>query len=889
MQHVPQEEPISLREKRKPLHKRIMRIAWALAILGVLAVAGIFIGLSFTDLPTFEQLENPKSNLATEVYASNGELLGRYYVENRVPVTHDQLSPNLVNALVATEDERYYGHSGIDLEALGRAIVKTFFLQDQSGGGASTITQQLAKQLFTEKPGSGMERLVQKLKEWIIAVKLERSYTKEEIIAMYLNKFNFINGAYGIKAASETYFGETQDSLNIIQSALLVGMLKNPSLYNPIRFPEKATKRREVVLKQMQKNDLLTQVAYDTLRVKPLGIRFERKTHADGIAPYFRMELRKEINRILEKKENRKPNGDKYDIYEDGLKIFTTLDPVIQRHAESAMKEHMSALQQKFYKRWKNKDPWTYEDPTMEEEEIEMEKESKKRALKRAIQATDRYKQMRIKYVEEVFDGASKNLLDGFTLRDVDLERMMKEEEEKGHLTKLVAKDWIDSKLAGKYRKLMQDPQWDRVKVAWLDFQRAIKAEFRKEVPMRVFAYTDNNEMEVDTVMSPLDSIKYHRNFLQLGSVAVDPVTGYVKAWVGGVNYKHFQYDHVTSERQVGSTFKPFIYATAISQQGISPCFSVMDWPVTIHKGEGNFGLLEDWTPANANGKYSGEPFTLFKGLQYSKNTVSVFLMKQLGDTEPVRVLVDNMGLDKTVKRSNGAYRIPRQPSIALGASDLTVLELTGAYTTFANDGRYNRPTYITRIEDRHGRTIYQEIPEERIALNPNHNHVMLEMLKAVVSQGLPGFSKIESELAGKTGTTNDYVDGWFMGLTPDLVVGTWVGGDDRWVRFTSIADGIGAKLARPFFAKLLQRLEDDTEADYDKEARFVRPSGDIGIVLDCELYRQDNQPLDNFFDEEGGEDESFGNDYFGEDPVKRDSTNRVIAEDEDFGDDFNE
>ena len=888
------ETPGELRERREATYQKIVKWMWRLAILGIVGIVFIFILLSLTDLPSFEELENPKSNLASEVYAANGEVLGRYYVENRVPVTYDQLSPHLVQAFVATEDERYYDHSGIDGEALARVFVKTFLMRKRSAGGASTITQQLAKMLFTEKPGSGLERVIQKLKEWIIAVKLERSYTKEEIMTMYLNKFNFINGAYGIKAASEIYFGKTQDSLYIEEAATLVGMLKNPSLYNPLRRPERVKKRREVVLKQMLKNNILTKVDYDSLRVLPLDMsRFRRKTHADGLAPYFRMKLGEEIKEILSREEYRKADGSKYDIYREGLKIYTTLDPTIQQYAEEAALEHMSQLQKRFNKVWENKDPWVYRDPFMEEDELEAEAIAKERTMKKLIRETDRYQVMRASYLDEHIEQLS-NEIDGFKLRDHDIERMLKEDEKKGNLARLVSRDIIGSKLAVKYRTVMRMPLWTELKSQWRALQTAVDKAFETPVKMRVFAY--NDRMEKDTVMTPIDSIKYHRMFLQIGSMAVDPVTGHVKAWVGGINHKYFQFDHVTSERQVGSTFKPFIYATAIAQQGISPCFEVMDLPYTIHKGEGNFDLLEDWTPNNADGKYTGEPFTLFKGLQWSKNTVSVFLMKQLGDTEPVRSLVDNMGLSKTTKRSNGTYKIPPSPSISLGASDLTVFELTGAYTTFANNGMYNKPVFITRIEDKNGRNIYQEIPEERVALHPNANFVMIEMLRRVMRQGLPGFSGIKSDMGGKTGTTNDYVDGWFMGLTPDLVVGTWVGGDDRWVRFLSLRDGIGAKMARPYFAKLLQKLEADPEVDYDKKARFIRPPGDLGIVLDCEKYRSDGPPGfngPNF--EEGEEDESFGSDMFGDENMKPDTTKnktqKPIAEegeeDETFGGGF--
>ena len=881
----------SIRQRRMPTYRKLIKWMWGLAILGVLFTAFTFVFLSFQDLPTFEELENPQTNLASEVYAADGSVLGRYYVENRVPVGYEDLSPYLVNAFVATEDERYYRHSGIDGRGLARAVVKNFFLGKRSAGGASTISQQLAKMLFTDKPGSGFERVIQKLKEWIIAVKLERSYTKEEIMAMYLNKFSFINGAYGIKAASEIYFGKSQDSLKIEEAAVLVGMLKNPSLYNPLRRPEKVKLRREVVLKQMQKNDIIDQTAYDSLRILPLDMSsFRRKTHTDGLAPYFRMRLGEEIKKTLAKEENLRADGTKYDIYRDGLRIYTTLDPAIQAHAEAAMKEHMPELQKKFWRTWKNKDPWTYiEPPELNEERPEDYEENelatRQRSLTKLIRETDRYLSLRDNILKPIIEKISEDI-DGFKLRDHDIERMLNEESKKGSMARLVSKKIIGSKLAVKYRNVLRGPYWEELSEAWEGLQKKTEEQFNKPVKMKVFAY--NDKMEVDTTMSPLDSIKYHRMFLQIGSVAVDPVTGHVKAWVGGINHKYFQFDHVTSERQVGSTFKPFIYATAIAQQGISPCFEVLDLPYTIHRGEGNFVLFQDWTPKNANGEYSGERFTLFRGLQYSKNTISVFLMKQLGDTEPVRTLVNNMGLNKETKRSNGMHRIPKTPSICLGSSDLTVMELTGAYTTFANNGMYSKPIFITRIEDKDGRTIYQQIPEERVALHPNANYVMVEMLRKVMRQGLPGFYNIKSDVGGKTGTTNDYVDGWFMGLTPSLVVGTWVGGDDRWIRFLTLRDGIGAKMARPYYAKFLARLEEDETVNYDAKATFTRPPGDIGIVTDCDMYKYD-RPTTGPDGEEyiSPENEEFGEDIFGdEEPATAEKKNEgeESEEEEEFG-----
>jgi len=845
-----------IQEHRAPLYQKLVKWMWGLSIAGVIGVSVLFFALSYSDLPSFEELENPKNNLASEVYASNGEVLGRYFIENRIPVDFEKISNHVVDALIATEDERYMKHAGIDFWGLGRAGVKTVLLGDSSAGGASTITQQLAKMLFTKKPGSGLERVSQKLKEWIIAVRLEKKYTKQEIVAMYLNKFSFLNGAYGIKAASEIYFGKNQEDLEIQEAAMLMGMLKNPSFYNPIRRPDTTRHRRMIVLKQMEKNDLLTQVEYDSLRALPMEMKsFNRKTHDDGLAPYFRMHLREELKRILvdENKAQFNSDGKPYNIYEDGIKIYTTIDPIVQAHAEDAMKEHMKKQQEKFWKRWKGKDPWTYRDPAddREPEEIDADIESRQRSLKKLIRTTDRYQKLRTKHLDDIVKKISKDI-DDYELKDFDIDRMFAEDEKKGAIARLVSKKIVPTNRAVKYRKIMNGADWKVLKTQWRTLQNSVKKDFDKPVEMVVFDYNPQNEK--DTVMTPLDSIRYHRMFLQFGSMAVNPITGHVKSWIGGINHKYFQYDHVTSDRQVGSTFKPFIYATAIHQMGFSPCHKVPDIPYTIHQGEGNFVLFEDWTPKNAGGEFSGEEFTLIRGLQYSKNTISVYLMKQLGSTELVRQLVHKMGLDKNKQRSNGMYRIPKVPSICLGSTDLSVMEMTGAYTTFANNGLYNKPIFITKIVDKNGKLIYSESALEDRAMDSKPNYVMLHMLKQVMNQGQRELRGLKSEMGGKTGTTNDYVDGWFMGLTPDLVVGTWVGGEDRWIRFLSLRDGIGAKMARPFFAELIRKLENDEKADYDADARFYVPRGALGIEINCSVYQDEANP---FAPE--NEDESFG------------------------------
>lgn len=825
----------------RPLYGKLVRLLWILVFGGIIGTILLFIGLSFTNLPSVEQLENPKSELASQVFAGdNVTVLGRYYTENRVPVEFNQLSPNLVNALIATEDERYYDHSGIDFRGLGRVAVKTVLLGQESSGGASTISQQLAKLLFTGDVASNIaERAVQKLKEWIIAIRLERRYTKNEIIAMYLNKFNFINSAYGIKAASEIYFSKPQDSLHLHEAAMLVGMLKNPSLFNPLRRRDTVLQRRMVVFSQMEKNGMISKSEYDSLKQLPLDLKPSRQTHIDGLAPYFRMELAKYVKDILSRQEYLKADGTPYNIYKDGLKIYTTIDPQMQEMAEDVMsKVHMPKVQKYFWETWKNIDPWKYKSNAKTEIPVSKRLED----LNGLLRNSDRYQSLRAQYLENVIAAIQPEVPDlVFHEDDREVERIVKETEKKGSIAQLVKDDLISEKLASDYRKVLKSPHLNKLKQAWAKLQEEVNASFSTPVKMKVFAY--NDAFEKDTVMSPIDSVKYHRMFLQTGILAVDPKTGHVKVWVGGINHKYFQYDHVTINRQVGSTFKPFVYATAIALQGFSPCYVVDDVPVTISPGYGEFNLLEDWTPNNSHGSYTYKSYTLKQALAQSINTASTYLMKQLRSPEPVRELVDQMGISKDTKYPNGRYRVPKSPSIALGATDLSVVEMTGAYTTFANNGIYNKPLFLTKIEDKNGRVIYEEIPEEKPALPPNANYVMVEMLKYAGSSNMTG---IKSQIGGKTGTTNDYVDGWFMGITPDLVVGTWVGGEDRWIRFRSITYGQGSVMAKPFFREFIKRLENANNPSYDLNSKFYRPPGDLGIELNCDSYQTDS------WDEEG-------------------------------------
>ncbi len=874
----------------KKRYKKWSRILFLLFFLGILAIAAVFFTLSKGDLPTLTQLENPKSELSSTVFADDGSELGRYYIQNRVAVQYADLNPYLVDALLATEDERYHQHSGIDWYGLTRAIVRL-----GKDGGASTITQQLARQIFTGAAArSAPARIKQKAKEWIIATRLERNYTKEEIMAMYLNIFEFTYGAFGVEAASEIYFDKEQSELTKDEAAVLVGMFKNPSLYNPKRFPERSKKRREVVLKQMEKAGKITQIEYDSLRMKPLRVVMKSQTHIDGLAPYFRMELRKEIKRILKDPDIVNADGEAYDINRDGLKIFTTIDPNIQKLAEASAWDHMKQLQQTYDRVWKDKDPWTYKENIGEDDETTPEElESRARRLKGFIRNSDRYASIRAELLEPTLEEIGE-AYDGWKITERDIDRLINEKATGEVLSYLKRTKSIGQTLEGRYRNILKDSEnWNKLMRANTRTDKAVAAEFNKPVKMKVFAY--NSEGETDTLLSPLDSIKYHKSILQIGSMAVDPKTGYVKAWVGGVNHKWFPFDHVQTRRQVGSTFKPFVYATAVAQQGISPCYRVADLPQTIRVGESGFNLLDDWAPSNANGEFTGEYLTLMDALKKSKNSVSVYLMKQLGDTDPVRGLVHNMGIDSSARYSNGRFIVPKSPSIALGATDLSVEEMTGSYTTWSNNGIYVKPVIVRRIEDKNGKVLFQAIPEERNALDPISNYTMVRMLQHAARNGYY-FGSSSVEYGGKTGTTNDYVDGWFMGVTPNLVVGTWVGGDERYIRFLTLTNGQGGKMARPYFASLLKKIEENAEEiGWEKGAKFNVPVGAGGIEFNCE-----NVPFEaasgggfNAVDSTGAQvgpqaNDPFGSDPFGSDPFGSDGfgddTDDPFADDP-FGD----
>ena len=853
--------PINEYALRSAKHETLAKWMWRI-FYGGLAILFISIALFSFLTPSFKKLEDPSLNLASEVLCQDDStVLGRLYIENRAPVKYENIPKHMVKALLSTEDARFYEHAGVDPEALGRVFLKTFLLRQKGQGGGSTLTMQLAKLLYSDRDFKDMNLIekafgyyYRKISEIITAIKLERAYTKEEIITMYLNTYDFGYNAHGIRAASEVYFSKAPEQLTIEEGATLVGMCNNSSLYNPVRRNERTRQRRNKVLERSFEQGFITDKQYKELAVKPLDIsKFKTRSHNDGLATYFRSTLADTVKLILKSQGITKPDGTNYDVYRDGLKIYTTIDPEMQRIAEESLREHMSTLQAKYFKVWRGKDPWTYKDSETTDDQIRMHLAS----LDAHIRESDRYQLLRGRYLDDILSKIEKDN-DGMMLLDSDIINMLRQEKQPGLFDTMLKSNSINSKKVSTYREIMGSKNWQALKTAWSKLQIDVKNDFNKPVKMKVFAY--NAAGEKDTTMSPLDSVRFHRMHLQLGSMGVDPITGQVKFWVGGIGHKFYQVDHVKVDRQVGSTFKPFIYVTAISDFGISPCTTVHDVSQTIGVGEGSFGLVTAWSPRNATG-FSGEYTTLWEALKESRNSASVYLMKQIGSTQPVREKLKEMGIEVDAKYANGQLRLPKSPSICLGAADLTVLEMTGAYCTFANSGTYTKPLFIRKITDKSGRVIYQGVSKRQAALPENASYVMLQMLKYNV-RSAPGIKNLKSEVGGKTGTTNDFRDGWFMGVTPRLIVGTWVGGEDQWIRFLTIADGQGSAMARPFFAKVMDKIEKSTTINFDKTVKFKKPEGALGITLDCGDYFRGDDDSKNNAPTDGG-DKPFNPDQF--------------------------
>tara|TARA_B110000459_G_scaffold66863_1_gene75054 strand:+ start:863 stop:3202 length:2340 start_codon:yes stop_codon:yes gene_type:complete len=754
------------KKKTTPSFSKPIRWFWIFFLAFILSGITVFISASlglFGEMPDHTALENPRTNLATEIISSDRKTLGKfYYQDNRTPVAFSDLPNLLVEALIATEDVRYFEHAGIDARGTLRAFVKL-----GKGGGASTISQQLAKQLFHgEGSRNTMGRLTQKIKEWVIATRLERQYTKQEIIAQYFNIYDFGNFADGIRSASRIYFGKEPKDLSINESAMLVGMFKNSSLYNPrpTRNPVGTKNRRNVVLGQMAKYGYIDKAVKDSLQELPLGLNYSPESHREGIATYFRSYLRGFMRQWVNNPLNRKPNGDKYSIYKDGLKIYTTIDSRMQTFAELATKEHMANLQAEFF-----------------------------------VQNTPK-----------------RNPTTPFL--DLELEEV----------TSLL------------YSSMKRSERWRKMKYELKKPNKEIIASFKKPISMKVFSWTAKNN-QIDTVMTPLDSMRYYKSFLRAGMMSMEPQTGHVKAWVGGVNYKHFQYDMVKQgKRQVGSTFKPFVYAAAIDQLHLSPCDTFPKSQITIEALK--HGNMKPWSPKNSGGNYAGFE-TLKSALANSRNTITARLMNEIGP-QPVINLANSLGVEQ---------KITAVPSIALGTPDLSVYEMVAAYSTFANQGVYTKPVMVTHIEDKNGTILFQYTPETKDVLSQEVAYVTVKLMEGVTKFGsgqrlrhsaakdqlvykeiVTGYPyEFTNPIAGKTGTTQNQSDGWFMGMVPNLVTGVWVGGEDRSTHFKTITYGQGASMALPIWANFMRSCYEVESLNISKD-EFIIPE-DLSIEVDCE------------------------------------------------------
>jgi penicillin-binding protein 1A len=805
-----------------------------LALSVLLFIIFTFVFISYSDLPGFAELENPKYDLASVIYDVKGVPFGRYYIEDRVSVNYEQLSPLIKTALLATEDDRFYNHCGIDLRAIFRVAFKTLILRKESAGGGSTISQQLAKLLYKRPDMKKMSApvkfynlVVAKLKEWVIAIKLEKSYTKEEIMAMYLNKFEFINGAHGIEAASQVYFNKSQQDMYVPEVATIIGMLKNPSYYNPKRFPERCRQRRNVVLGLLRDQKYINKMAFDSLASKEIDMTaFSRKTQSEGPAPYFRAELTKWLKELFSKNKIKKSDGTDYNIYTDGLKIYTTIDLTYQKYAEEAVWEHMKWNQERYWNVWKNKDPWTYEAD-------DFQKRLRASILESQAKNSDRYLSMRNRHLGKLLADVDENF-PGLPMSDHVIKALDSMQSNSGGLTTTSFFKSEDPTSQGRYRNLLSGDLWPELKRKYQELQVDYKNEFSTPVKMKVFDYNDLGEKSVE--MSPFDSLRYHKMHLQAGFLAINPANGHVKAWVGGADHKYFKFDHVTMRRSVGSTMKPFVYTQAMAVANISPCQEFDDIQYTIAPGDSGFDVDKEWSPANATEEFTGNKYNLFHGLLYSKNSITVKLLKELGTVAPIRELLHNLGIDKNLRLENGRLAVPALPSICLGAVDLTLLEMSGAYSAFGNNGTYVQPVFVSKIEDKNGKIIFQGIPNKKSAINPLYNAVMVAMLKNNVGGR---FSlTVKTKIGGKTGTTNDYADGWFMGVTPTLITGIWTGGDDKWIRFLTLDQGQGYVMARPIAELFLQKLERDENSGFDWKANFPTPPPGFDEMINCAQYK---------------------------------------------------
>lgn len=697
----------------------------------------------FGPIPNKEAILDFQNSTASEIYSEDSVLLGKYYIQDRTDISFKELPPSLIEALIATEDVRFYEHNGVDRRSLFRVIFKTLLLQDESSGGGSTITQQLAKNIYPRHNYGLLTIPVVKVKEAIIATRIEKVYTKEEILTLYLNTVPFGENAFGIEAASERFFSVSPIDLTTDQAAVLVGMLKATTTYNPRRNPERAAVRRNVVLSQMAKYGFLAPEQADSLKQLPITLKYKYLTHNEGLATYFRAHLRQELLQWCASRT--KPDGSNYNLYTDGLKIYTTLNSKMQAYAEAAVKEQMAGLQEQFYAHWKGRRPW-YQDEN---------------ALIKAIYNTPRYQQLK----------------------------------EKG----------------------LTEPE--------------IQEVFKQPVPMKIFTW--EGEKEVD--MSPLDSVKHYLYFLNAGFMAMNPHNGHVKAWVGGIDHKYFKYDHVNEQtkRQVGSTFKPIVYAAAL-ESGIQPCDYIPNERKVYEE-------YENWSPKNADNVYEGF-YSMEGALTQSVNTISVELIMNTGPQKVVD-LAHRTGIKSNIKPV---------PSIALGTANISLFEMIGAYSTFSNEGIPVKPTYLLSIQDKSGKVLetFEPVLMKR-ALSKTSSIMIREMLKNVIDKGTGASLRyrygLANDIAGKTGTTQSHADGWFIGITPDLIAGAWVGADDPRIHFRTIQYGQGAHMALPIWGRFMQQVNKDPAFSNIRHARFPRPPMEIVAALDCDPFMLEEE--NNFFD----------------------------------------
>jgi penicillin-binding protein 1A len=773
------------------INKKYKRLTWLIVLSPILGLAALFINASFADLPKVADLANPDTKLATQIFTSDGEVLGKYYSQNRTDLSFDDLPQDIINALVATEDERFFGHSGVDFYSTARAI-----LLAGSRGGGSTITQQLAKLQFTKKkdvntilPHYIYRLLVEKPGEYIVASRLEKTYTKEEILALYFNEYDFLNQAVGLKSAAKIYFDKSVDELKIEECAMLVGMFKNSSYYNPLRRDSLVHHRRNVVLSQMVRNSFLTKNEFDSLKVLPLGLNYQKISHDEGSAQYFREELRKKVKSIINEKDNDdeyvrvKNDGAKFDIYSDGLRIYTTIDSRMQNYAEWAVQEHLQKELQAAFKKelnWLKKDNYPFYNG--------ISRKNKEKLIRLAKKKSPRWRTLHGKECPNCGGTA--------------------------HISMTSVND-VDSFSCAGFGCGQQWPKLDekQMEVIW-------------DTPTKTKVFTFDGIR--DTVMTPLDSVKHHLATLNAGMVAMDPTNGQIKAWVGGVNYKYFKYDHAgQAKRQVGSTFKPFVYANSM-RSGMHPCEEIPNVITCVDAGVDQ----EPWCPENSGGDY-GNMVSLSDGLANSMNTVTAYQIKRFG-TESVIKLAHKMGV---------VNEIPNVPSIGLGTVELTVKEMCSSLSTFANQGVYIEPIFITHIEDKNGNIIYESDQVTRQAIDPKTAYLTLNMMKKVVKEGTSmrlGFSRpyggIDFPLAGKTGTTDDNGDGWFVGLTPNISAAVWVGASNRAIRFRTTTNGQGANTGLPIFGYFINKVYQDKTIDINR-GDFKKPDVDLDSYTDCEEY----------------------------------------------------